>query len=199
MSKEKIGIFGGTFSPPHVGHVASAEAFSRAVDFDKILIIPDFLPPHKEIDGEASAEQRLKMCNLAFSHIKSSVISDMEIKRGGRSYTYQTLQELSSVDRELYFLMGPDMFLTLLEWKNPQRIFELATICLVRRETDSGELIKAKVIEYQSNYGANILIIDTDIIEVSSSEIRETLHRGCDSENVPRQVMDYIKEAGIYR
>lgn len=199
MSVKKIGIFGGTFSPPHVGHVASAEAFAASVNFDKILIIPDYLPPHKELDGGADEKQRLEMCSLAFSHIENVEISNIEILRGGRSYTYQTLEALSAPETELYFLMGTDMFLTLPEWKHPERIFDLATICLVRRENDMAEEITEKVREYTELYNAKIINIKSETVTVSSSELRALLHRGEYSDYIPKAVMDYIKEAGIYQ
>ena len=97
------------------------------------MIIPDCLPPHKEYSGSVTEEQRLEMCKLAFGHIENVTISDMEIKRGGRSYTSVTLEELTSPDRELYFLCGTDMFLTLESWYRPEVIFDLATICYIRR------------------------------------------------------------------
>ena len=99
---KSIGIFGGTFNPPHVAHVAAAEAFSRRIDPDTLMIIPDFLPPHKTFAGTVTPEQRLDMCRLAFSHIKNVQISDMEIARGGKSYTANTLTELSKTGDELY-------------------------------------------------------------------------------------------------
>lgn len=199
MKKEKIGIYGGTFSPPHIGHVASVEAFASAIAFDRILIIPDYLPPHKEIDGGADAAQRLDMCKLAFSHINNAEISDMEIIRGGRSYTYKTLEELYGEGKELYFLLGTDMFLTLPEWKHPEKIFKLATICLVRREKDAKEKIDQKISEYREKYNAKIVLIESEVIEVSSTALRELLHNSLGSDLIPDAVLKYINEAGIYR
>ena len=85
MKKIRVGIFGGTFNPPHCGHVAAAESFYRTIKPDEIMIIPDCLPPHKEYSGTVTEEQRLEMCKLAFGHIENVTISDMEIKRGGRN------------------------------------------------------------------------------------------------------------------
>mgnify|MGYP003293390888 CR=1 FL=1 len=110
---KRIGIYGGTFNPPHIGHIKAAESMSRIIQPDTFLIIPDFLPPHKSFDGMVSADDRLNMCKLAFSHVNNVHVSDIEIKRGGKSYTSCTLEELSADDRELYFLCGSDMFLTL--------------------------------------------------------------------------------------
>ena len=201
--KKKIGIYGGTFSPPHVGHVGAAESFSKAIDPDELLIMPDFLPPHKQIDGEATPEERLKMCALAFGHIKNVRISDMEIKRGGRSYTSVTLEELSSEDSELYFLCGTDMFVTLEEWYRTELIFKLATICYVRRETDAvfDSLTKRLETEYKQKYGARIIRIDADVKEVSSSELRAMLSNGDKRAEalLSESVSGFICERGLYK
>lgn len=202
MAKRKIGIYGGTFSPPHIGHVGAAESFSRAVNPDELLIMPDFLPPHKEICGKVTAEDRLEMSRLAFGHIKNAVISDMEIKRGGRSYTSVTLEELSKDDRELYFLCGTDMFLTLGTWYRPEVIFKLATICYVRREADeeNSRLIEERTREYRERFEANIIPIDLSVREVSSSELREYLENNSDKaeELLSPAVYSYIKKRGLY-
>ena len=85
IRRKRIGIFGGTFNPPHIAHVAAAEAFSRCIDPDILMIIPDFIPPHKSFAGTVTPAQRLDMCKLAFSHIKNAVISDLEISRVERA------------------------------------------------------------------------------------------------------------------
>ena len=202
MKKQKIGIYGGTFSPPHVGHVSAAESFAKAIDFDKLIIMPDFLPPHKKYDGEVTAEDRMQMCSLAFSHIANVEISDMEIKRGGKSYTAITLDELSSDDRELYFLCGTDMFLTLGEWYAPEKIFERATICIIRRENDpvNDSRIDELIDEYKEKYSAKIVKISGDVVEVSSSEVRDAVKNSRpSSELLPEKVYKYILDKGFYR
>ena len=202
MAKKRIGIYGGTFSPPHIGHVGAAESFSLTVNPDELLIMPDFLPPHKEICGKVSAEDRLEMSRLAFGHIKNAVISDMEIKRGGRSYTSVTLEELSKDDRELYFLCGTDMFLTLGTWYRPEVIFKLATICYVRRENDAekSRLIEELTREYRERFDAKIIPIDLSVREVSSSELREYLRVSSEkaAELLPPSVYSYIVNRGLY-
>ena len=202
MKKQKIGIYGGTFSPPHVGHVSAAESFSEAIELDKLIIMPDFLPPHKHFDGEVTPEDRLNMCSLAFSHIKNAEVSDLEIKRGGKSYTAVTLEELSSADTELYFLCGTDMFLTLDKWYAPERIFKSAVICFIRREKDpENDLIIDKLIkEYESKFSAKIIEIPGKVIEISSSDVREALNGSEDEkEFLPDGVYSYIVEKGLYK
>ncbi len=202
MKKEIVAIYGGTFSPPHIGHVRAAEAMSAALSPDRFMIIVDNLPPHKELDGGATAEHRLAMAHLAFGHIPRVEISDMEIRRGGRSYTAETLTALSKEDRELYFLCGTDMFLSLPSWRDPFVIFEKAVICLVRREREDGitEQIRDAKEKYERNFGARICIIDSDVCEISSTELRSEL---CAApwraeKKLPAAVYSYIFEKGLW-
>ena len=198
---KRIGIFGGTFNPPHIAHVAAAEAFSGRIDPDILMIIPDFIPPHKTFAGTVTPSQRLDMCKLAFSHIKNVEVSDLEIARGGKSYTANTLTELSAPDRELYFLCGTDMFLTLDRWYSPETIFKLATICYVRRESDeslNGEIKRCTAL-YEEKYGARIIAIDMDTVELSSTEVREALSSSGSCDAIPESVMQYIKQEGLYK
>ncbi|MBE6645636.1 MAG: nicotinate (nicotinamide) nucleotide adenylyltransferase [Ruminococcaceae bacterium] len=203
MDKKRIGIYGGTFSPPHIGHVGAAESFSRAISPDELLIMPDFLPPHKQYDGEVTAEDRLEMSKLAFGHIENAFISDMEIKRGGKSFTSVTLEELTSPNSELYFLCGTDMFVTLEEWYRAPLIFKLAVICYVRRESDAeyDSITERLEKEYKEKYGARIIRIDSQVREISSTELRGALQSGSESarELLPEPVYDFIKERGLYR
>lgn len=197
----RLGIFGGTFSPPHTGHVLAARAFVKALSLDKLLIIPTFIPPHKFFGEEASCEERLEMCRLAFGDIPSAEISDIEILRGGKSYTYETLEELYSEDNEIYFLVGTDMLLTFDGWKKPERISELCTLCYVRREEErvNDALIEKKIEKYKNLYGASIVSIGHRVTEISSSELRQRIKDGNIGDNMlPTSVLDYIRERGLY-
>lgn len=201
MGKIKIGIFGGSFSPPHMGHIKAAKAFVTSMNLDKLLIIPALMPPHKELNKEASVIDRLKMCEIAFSDVKNAEISSMEIDRGGKSYTYLTLQQLKNDDNELYMLVGTDMLLTLDEWKNPEVIFSLAKVCYIRREKD--ELTEADIIskikKYKENYSAEIIAIPADAFEISSTELRNKIISGEDiSSLMDERVVKYIFERGLY-
>ena len=104
MNKKRVGSFGGTFNPPHVGHIEAAKAFSKGAELDSLLIMPAFIPPHKEYTSTVSCEQRLEMCKIAFANVDNANVSDLEISRGGKSYTYLTLQELRAADIDLFFL-----------------------------------------------------------------------------------------------
>lgn len=197
---KKLGIYGGTFSPPHIGHRHAAEIFLKAAELDELLIMPAFIPPHKTADTEATPNDRLEMCKLAFEDLEKTAVSDFEIQKGGKSYTYLTLTELKEWGHELFFLVGTDMFVTLGRWRRPDIIFSLATIVLVRREDEdeNSELIKKRAEEYRELYGARILISDAEAITVSSSELREKLKSGIKTPLLSKKVADYIKEKGLY-
>ncbi len=201
LKKLKVGVFGGTFNPPHIAHIEAAREFARAMSLDKLLIIPDFLPPHKEYVGNVSAEDRLNMCRLAFSDISGAFVSDMEIKRGGKSYTADTLTELSDEDCELYFLCGTDMLLTMDSWYSPQTIFKLATICYIRRESDKecDALILEKKKLYEQKYSAKIVFIDAPVIELSSTAVRAALITSTAGALLSSSVLDYINSRGLYK
>ena len=197
----KLGIYGGTFSPPHMGHVNSAKAFCEQLKLDSLLIIPTNLPPHKEVLEEASARDRLKMCEIAFSGIDIATVSDMEISRGGKSYTYLTLEELSGRGDELFFLCGTDMILTFDKWRNFEKIFSLATICYARRECDKAcdEQIECKVREYREKYGAKVIKIEHEVTEISSTEIRDAIKCGLGNRFIDESTLEYIRLRGLYR
>ena len=195
----RVGIYGGTFNPPHIGHVEAAKAFITQAKLDTLIIMPAFIPPHKQTDNLVNCDDRLEMCRLAFGNIPNTEISDLEISRGGKSYTYLTLQELASNDTELYFLCGTDMILTMDTWKNPEIIFTLAKICYIRRESDNAisELLIEKCGDYFQKYGADIIQINTEAIEISSSEIRA--EDGIWDRYLTANVIDYIRNQGLYK
>lgn len=197
----KTGIYGGTFSPPHIGHIAAARAFLSAMQLDELLIIPALVPPHKAIDYPDDPAKRLEMCRLAFGGIEGAVISDIELCRGGKSYTVDTLTALARDGRELFLLCGTDMIMTLDSWRDPDGIFRLCTPVCIRRETnsDSGELLQLKIGEYKRKYGVEVPMIDAPTIEISSSELREAVRSGNSiSEYVTPEVEAYIKENKLY-
>lgn len=175
--KKRVGIYGGTFSPPHIGHVNAAEQFSRQLSLDRLLIVPARIPPHKEADRGATPKERLQMCRMAFAGVPAAEVSDIELNRSGKSYTVLTLRELAAPDTDLYFLVGTDMFLTLDTWYCAPEIFRLSVIVLIRRENEeiNNELIREKEVSYRRDYSAKIIVLNVPSVPVSSSEIRQKL------------------------
>ncbi len=202
MDMLRVGIYGGTFAPIHNGHVAAAKAFMEQMKLDYLFIIPTYLPPHKQIDASDDPLYRLKMCELAFEGTDGIVISDVEISRGGKSYTYDTLKELERPDTRLFLLCGTDMVLTFDQWYRFEDIFKMCYPTYVRRENDPllTKRIVAKIGEYYEKYGVMFRRIVTDPIELTSTEIRRAVRDGRDiSGMVPARVAEFIRENRLYR
>ena len=197
----RIGIYGGTFSPPHNGHLLAAKTFMEQMWLDILYVIPTALPPHKELEVAVSAEDRLAMTRLAFSGMEGVYVSDMEIARGGRSYTVDTLRELYGEDRRLFLLCGTDMMLTLDTWRSPEEIFRMSYPVYIRRDNDRSldEPIIQKIADYHQKYGKVVRKLVTEPIELSSHEVREKLQKGESiSSLVPPAVEKYIRDKALY-
>jgi nicotinate-nucleotide adenylyltransferase len=197
----RTGIYGGTYAPPHNVHIAAAKAFIEQMKLDELLIIPAAIPPHKLISPADEPEHRLRMCELAFSGIGKIKVSDIEIRRGGKSYTVDTLRELTRPNRKLFLLCGTDMMLTFDTWREFETIFKLSCPVYIRRENDRD--LDTKIIEknneYIAKYGVAFRKIIADPVVMSSTEIREKIkNRDGISDYVPPKVEEYIKENKLY-
>lgn len=196
----KIAIFGGAFNPVHLGHIEIVKQLSLKYDFDKILIVPTKISPHKSNDEFVSETHRFNMCSLSFENIKNCEVSRVELDKDSVSFTYQTLQILKDIypKDEFYLICGSDMFLSLLEWKNPDLIFESANIIGFIRDNESVD----KLLKYQEtleSHGARTLICKVYIPPYSSTQVRNALKKGIDtSEFLDKKVEDYIKKNNLY-
>ncbi len=132
---QKIGILGGTFNPVHYGHLAAAEEVRDRLKLDRVLFIPSFLPPHKHEEDMPSAAQRLEMVRLAVAGSRSFRPSDIEVRRGGKSFTIDTIEELqvSHPGAELYFITGVDTFLEIRSWKDWERLLRMCCFVVLSR------------------------------------------------------------------
>ena len=200
---QRIGIFGGTFNPVHSGHLRIVNGFQNALGFDKILVIPTYIPPHKTSSDLASSEDRLEMCRLAFTDPVFEVC-DIEINRGGKSFTYDTLLQLKEIykDAEFSLIIGSDMFLSFHEWHRAEDILEMCSVCATVREDNENI---SDLEEYAKKYfpkqaeRLRMVLIDFDPLEVSSTQLRQMLSKGQDvSHLVPKAVLEYIKQRGLY-
>ena len=197
----RIGIYGGTFSPPHNGHIAAAKAFMEQMWLDILYVIPAATPPHKQMTCAISPEDRLNMCRLAFSEMEGVYVSDMEIQRGGKSYTVDTLRELTGEDRRLFLLLGTDMMLSLGEWYRPDEIFRLSYPVYIRREKDAilDQRIIQTIADYNEKYGKVVRRIVTEPLVISSSEIRRRFEAQESVEGLlPPSVEKYIRDKHLY-
>ena len=198
----RVGIYGGTFSPVHNGHVAAAKAFMEQMWLDILYVIPTGVTPHKVMQGDATARDRLEMCRLAFADVEGVIVSDLEMKREGKSYTVDTLRELYDPAGRLFFLMGTDMLLTLGQWREPEEIFRLCYPVYIRREADAAldDRIVEKITEYHHRFGKMVPRIVAPAIELSSSDVRAAIAAGISIDGlVPPAVSRYIEENHLYR
>ena len=198
----RVGIYGGTFAPIHNGHVNAAKLFMEQMRLDYLFIIPAGIPPHKQVDTSDDPHHRLRMCELAFAGVDGVVVSDMEISRGGKSYTVDTLRELSAPNRRLLLLCGTDMVLTFDKWREYREILKLCYPVYMRREGDAliDGMIVQKLSKYYEESGKMFRKIVGDPFVVSSTEIRRRVAAGEDiSSLVPAPVCEYIEKHGLYR
>lgn len=197
----RTGLFGGTFAPPHLGHLHAAKSFLREVRLDELIIMPTFLPPHKQKSSGDTPEARFKMCQVLFGSLPNTWVSDYEIKKEGISYTAETLEYLyrQNENRQVYFLCGTDMFLTLGTWHRAEDIFSLAEIVCMPRYDDTYAEVLAKKEEYQNKYGKTAILLSEAPVVLSSSEIREKIRSKSDlSEYLSHDVIEIIKNEGLY-
>ena len=199
-----IGVYGGTFDPPHWGHITAARAAMEQLGLDKLVLIPDRVPPHKALpEGSASPEQRLEMAALATAELgRRAEVSDRELRRDGPSYTSDTLAELRREHPEdtLWLLMGSDMFLSLQTWHAPEEIMALARIAPFSREAeDESAAFAAQKARLEREYGAQIRIVQNpEVRELSSTEARAALAAGRGSDLLPPAVYGYVLREHLY-
>ncbi len=206
MTMKKIGIFGGTFNPIHQGHIKAALGFLKAAELDRLIIMPAKTPPHKTIEGHDDPMLRYHMTKLAIEEADSSgkmVVSDLELRREGKSYSYDTVKALKeSENGDIYLYCGTDMLLSFDRWYRFEEILSLCTLAYAGREMQSDSLkeeVEEKIKLLCDTYGADILTIPLEPIETSSSEVREKLAKGEDVGTLlPPAVYQYIKENHLY-
>ena len=197
----KIGIYGGTYNPPHTGHMQAAAEAVRLLKLDKLLLIPDRIAPHKEIPtGSPTPEQRLEMLRIAAGGQPEMEVSDIELKREGPSFSYLTVEQLRAQypDAELILLMGTDMFLSFHTWREPERIMKETTLGVFYRG-EKGEhqqiLTQKQVLEQQ---GAKVELVENQILSISSTQLRRLIAFQCAGEFLPAGVGAFICENGLY-
>ena len=198
---QRIGIYGGTFNPPHMGHFNAARYALEALRLDMLLMIPTNISPHKAMaEGSPEPKDRLEMVRLCLQDVSNAQACDIELRRDGPSYTWQTVTQLRQVypDAELYLLMGTDMFLSFDSWREPQRITAEATLAVFYR----GEKNEVADIEAQKrkmeNAGARVVLVKNPVLDISSTQLRRMLALQCASEFLHPGVESYIRKNGFY-
>ena len=198
---ERIGIYGGTFNPPHMGHVRAAAHGAAALELTKLIIIPSCIAPHKQMPGNsATAVQRLEMTKAAFGHLPGVEISDIELTRGGSSYTWETVEQLREMypQAELVLFMGTDMFLIFRQWKNPERILKNVSLgVFYRGQSGEAESVRKQKAELEAE-GARVYLVENPVTEISSTDLRRLLAFNCAGPFLPEGVGEYIRSHGLY-
>ena len=197
----KIGIFGGTFDPPHKGHATAAAAAVKKLGLDKLLVIPDAQPPHKKLPTDApEASVRLEMTRLAMENVDKAVVSDIEIARGGRSYTVDTVHQIKEKypDAHLYLLMGTDMFFCFESWREFKEILGSATLAVFARRDGEEEQLQRFAGSMKKKYSASVKVVANDAVEISSTDLRSLLKLRRGREYLEDQVYREIIKNRLY-
>ena len=197
----KIGIFGGSFNPPHEGHILAVKEFRQQLGLDQVLVIPAGDPPHKTLtDNSPTSMQRLEMTRLAVRDLCNVRVLDIEVCRPGRSYTADTIEILreSYPEDELYLLMGTDMFYSFGSWYQPERITKEATIAVAHRDLDSASKLEACAASLRQELGARIAFVENHYLPHSSTSVRAMIPFQCGELYLAPQVLDYIRAQGLY-
>ncbi len=196
----RLGILGGTFNPPHEGHVRCALQALAQLNLDRVLLMPVRVPPHKEAEDDPGIEHRLAMCRLAVGDDERLGVSELELRRPGPSYTVDTLRALHEDEpaRELAFILGADMARTLPQWREPTEILSLARLAVAERDGTAREEIRQALAELRGEDRVDFL--DLPAIDVSSSALRERVAAGQSIDGlVPDAVAAYIAEHCLYQ
>ena len=199
----RIGILGGSFDPVHYGHLLLAESCRETCQLDEVRFVPAAVPPHKQGSELSPAAQRVEMLQLAIGGHPAFTVWDVELRRGGLSFTVDTLKELRKErpDDELFFLMGADSLRDLPSWRQPEVICELAGLIVVRRpgsEQLNWDMLRdvtspENILRYEDH------AVEMPLIELSSTEIRQRVRKGRSIRyRTPRAVEKYIETAGLY-
>lgn len=188
-----VALFGGTFNPFHIGHYEMLSALCRAPFTEKVLVMPDSIPPHKVCDYMASDEDRIEMCRIACEDFDKAELCLVEFEREGKSYTVDTVKRLKSdnPDKSFAVVCGGDMIATLDTWDRWQELFSLTSFIAFRREGIEG--FEESICKMR-RLGADITVIDADITEISSSELRQNMSYGL----LPDKIAEFVKKRGVY-
>ena len=198
---ERIGIYGGTFNPPHMGHFRGAEYALEQLQLDRLFMMPAHTAPHKEnTQDRPTPQQRLQMVQLGLGDRKDIVVSDLEISRGGISYTADTVEQMAKQypGAQLYLIMGTDMFASFDSWRDPERILKYATLAvLCRGEKGEQEAIE-EMMPKLTAMGAKVEILQNPITAISSTDLRRMIAFRCASDFLPQPVEEFILKNGLY-
>jgi nicotinate-nucleotide adenylyltransferase len=195
----RLGILGGTFNPPHLGHLVCAQEAHGELALDRVLLIPASIPPHKAVEREPGPEHRLELCRLAVAGDERFAVSDMELRRSGPSFTLDTLKTLSTraPQDELVLILGGDIAAGLTEWHEPEQVLELATVAIADRRGTTRDAVDRTLAQLRGGDRARFFAMPR--IGVSSTMLRRRVADGRPIRYfVPDQVEEYIRRHRLY-
>lgn len=198
----RVGIMGGTFNPIHIGHLLLAENAYSAFGLDQVLFVPSGCSYMKKQSGILDPDTRLRMTALAVADNPHFQVSDIEIRRSGYTYTCETLEQLEkeNPDTEFFFLAGADSLFAMETWKDPEIIFQKATVLAAVRDDCGNSRLSEQAERLREKYHGRICLIPSGNVEISSSDIRSRIQEGRSIRYlVPERVREYIEENGLYR
>jgi nicotinate-nucleotide adenylyltransferase len=196
----RIGVLGGTFNPPHLGHLVGAQEAYLQLGLARVMLIPARIPPHKPVDEEPGVEHRLEMCRLAVAGDEERFeVLDLEARRDGPSYTVDTLEQLHSrmPDSELFLIVGGDVALEFASWREPERVLSLATLAVAERPGTSRAAVERAIVQLRG--GERATFFDMPEIGISSTMLRDRVRAGEPTRYLmPDAVRSYIDRHQLY-
>jgi nicotinate-nucleotide adenylyltransferase len=195
----RVGILGGTFNPPHVGHLVCAQEAYLQRQLDRVILVPARVPPHKPVEDEPGPEHRLRLCELAVNGDERFIVSSIEMRRPGPSYTVDTLEELHSQapDNEMFLIVGGDVAAGLPSWHEPERVLSLACLAVAERRGTARAAVERALGELNGRDRSRFF--EMPRIGVSSTMVRRRARAGEPMKYlVPDAVIDYIHEHSLY-
>jgi nicotinate-nucleotide adenylyltransferase len=197
----RIGVLGGTFNPPHLGHLVCAQEAYFHLELTRVILIPARIPPHKPVDEEPGVDHRLEMCRLAISgHEDRFEVSDLEARRDGPSYTVDTLEALNAdhPGTEFFLIVGADVAIGFPSWREPERVLSLATLTVAQRPGTSREAVERSLGEVRGGEAAEFFPMPE--VGISSTLLRDRARRSEPTTYLmPDAVRDYIDRNELYR
>lgn len=200
----RIGILGGTFNPPHLGHLYIAEQVYREFALDKVIVLPVGIPPHKQEEAVLSAGQRERMCRLFCQEGNFLELCTMELRREGYTYTIDTLRAFHKIlkpGQRIYYIIGTDTLFQLETWKEHEAVLsqDLCTFLCVPRPGDPMRKVEEKIEELKERYGVKILLSSGAGPDISSTMVREAMARGESvAELVPERILQFMEAEHVF-
>lgn len=201
QTKERIGVLGGTFNPPHNGHIVIADIAKREFDMGKVLFLPLGTPPHKEADAVLSREQRFAMAELIVRERPWLELSTIELEREGYTYTIDTLRYLNAnMKADIWYIIGADTLFELETWREHEKVFEMCTFACVGRPGDDREKVLMQAVYLEEKYGKKIYVSEGSGPDISSTDLRELIAHGASVRGlVPDSIAEFLENNNVFK